>query len=103
MKRIIFILATLWALQAAAQPLPPLERVEPANWWVGMQYHTIQLIVHGANIAARSVQLHYPGVQLLDVHKVENPNYVFIDLDITADALPGTFPIIFSKKGARDL
>ncbi|PUZ27600.1 Glycosidase [Chitinophaga costaii] len=103
MKRMVFLLATMWGLQAVAQQLPKLERIEPANWWVGMQYHQIQLIVHGAGIATRSVQMHYPGVQLLQVHPVENPNYLFIDLDITASALPGTFPIIFSKKGEKDL
>ncbi|PUZ29073.1 alpha-amylase [Chitinophaga parva] len=103
MKRIFLLLAMIGGLEAGAQQLPKLERVEPASWWTGMQYHKIQLIVHGANIATRSVHFSYPGVQLLEVHKVENPNYVFVDIDITKDALPGTFPIVFSKAGEKDL
>lgn len=103
MKRIFLLLAMIGGLEAGAQQLPKLERIEPASWWTGMQYHKIQLIVHGADIAARNVHFSYPGVQLLEVHKVENPNYVFVDIDITKDALPGTFPIVFSKKGEKDL
>ena len=92
----------LLALGASAQ-IPALERVEPMFWWVGMSNPNVQLIVHGDHIASRNVQLNYPGVKLVAVHKVENPNYLFVDLRIFSVASPGTFPINFIKAGEKTL
>src|SRR6202000_2400341 len=72
----------LMALGVSAQ-IPSLERVEPMFWWVGMSNPNLQLIVHGKDIASRNVQFTYPGVKLVAVHKVENPNYLFLDLRIS--------------------
>ena len=81
--------------------MPALERIEPANWWVGMKNTKLQLIVHGNQIAARNVTINYPGVTLLKTNKVENANYLFLDLEISPATQPGTFPIRFEKKGAK--
>ncbi|MVN21403.1 glycoside hydrolase family 13 protein [Mucilaginibacter arboris] len=83
--------------------IPGLERVEPAFWWVGMKDPKLQLLIHGNNIAASSVKLNYPGVKLTEVHKVENPNYLFLDLEIAPSAKPGSFPIVFSASGQQNL
>ncbi len=92
----------LTALASSAQ-IPALERVEPMFWWVGMHNPDLQLIVHGDHIASRKVELNYPGVKLVAVHKVENPNYLFIDLRIFSGTVPGTFPIKFIKAGEKPL
>ncbi|WP_242919934.1 glycoside hydrolase family 13 protein [Pontibacter liquoris] len=94
-----FILAT----QLYAQKLPKLERVEPMFWWAGMHNPELQLIVHGDNIAGREVSLNYPGVQLKQVHKVENPNYLFLDLILSPEVKAGSFPIRFKQKGTKAL
>jgi len=83
----------------AQQQIPALERIEPANWWVGMHNPKLQLVVHGYKIAGRSVSMSYPGVTLVKVNKVENPNYLFLDLDISSSAKPGTFLLTFKKSG----
>src|SRR5664279_856864 len=64
--------------------------VYPSNWWVGMKWNKVQLMVYGKNISDQTFKLKtYPGVTLLKVNKVENPNYVFLDLQISSDAKPG--------------
>lgn len=83
--------------------VPALERIEPSNWWVGMKNTKLQLIVHGNQIASRNVTINYPGVTLLQTNKVENANYLFLDLEISPATQPGTFPIRFAKKGAKTL
>jgi len=104
MKKILFFTACclVTALSSSAQ-IPALERVEPMFWWVGMHNPDLQLIVHGDHIAARKVELNYPGVKLVAVHKVENPNYLFIDLRVLSGTVPGTFPIKFVKAGEKTL
>jgi glycosidase len=104
MRKSLFLTACclLMAMGLFAQ-IPALERVEPMFWWVGMSNPNVQLIVHGDHISSRNVMLNYPGVKLVAVHKVENPNYLFLDLRISLGAHPGTFPISFIKTGQKAL
>ncbi len=101
-KLIITLFFVFLASGLLAQ-IPDLERVEPAFWWVGMKNPKLQLVVHGKNIAAREVKLNYPGVKLVQVNKVENPNYLFLDLEISPSAKTGSFPIVFSSAGKQNL
>jgi len=102
-KFLLFTAGCLVLALAASAQIPALERVEPMFWWVGMHNPNLQLIVHGDHISSRNVELNYPGVQLHAVHKVENPNYLFLDLRISSAAKPGTFPIKFIKAGEKTL
>jgi glycosidase len=101
-KLIVSLWLMLLAVTAFAQ-MPALERVEPMFWWVGMNNPKLQLIVHGNKIGERVVKFTYPGVKLVKVNKVENPNYLFLDLEISSSAKPGAFDISFSKAAAADL
>jgi len=70
-------------------------------WWVGMNNPKLQLLVHGEQIASLDAQLNYPGVKLAGVHKVENPNYLFLDLEISSEVKAGKFPIVFAQNGKK--
>lgn len=94
---LFFMLLSKWAQSQQ------LERIEPMFWWVGMSNPKLQLLVHGAGIAKLSVQLDHPGVKLAKVHQVENPNYLFLDLEIAREAKAGKFPIVFTKAGKKKL
>lgn len=74
-----------------------ITHLEPANWWVGMKYNQVQLMVHGEDIAQLTPAVSYPGVHISGVERVKNPNYLFITLAIDAKAKTGKFPIRFSE------
>ncbi len=93
-KNLILIIAFLFFQNAFSQKL---ERVEPMFWWAGMKSPELQLMVHGENISATNVTINYPGVNLVSVIKVKNPNYLFIDLQLAENVLPGKFNIEFSS------
>ena len=101
MKKSFTILSVTACLFLTAQK--PLERVEPMNWWTGMQEPDVQLLVYGKNISESEVSINYPGVTLEKINKVENPNYLFLDLKIGTSTKPGKFPILFSQKGKKQL
>lgn len=101
MKKLLILLFVLITVNAWAQPKP--DHVEPMFWWTGMKNPKLQLLVHGQHIGGYTVQLDYPGVKLIKVHQVENPNYLFIDLEIAADAKAGQFLISFMDKGKKVL
>lgn len=102
-KTVLLFACCLFSVMSVLAQVPPLDRIEPMFWWVGMHNPDLQLLVYGNNIASREVELKHPGVRLVAVHRVENPNYLFIDLHIFSDAISGTFPITFAKAGEKPL
>jgi len=73
--------------------------VYPTNWFVGMKNPDLQLMVHHPNVADdATVILSYPGVSLIKTNKVENPNYLFLDVKVTSTAKPGICRIYIKKK-----
>jgi len=88
MKRKIFSCCMMlcMAITAAAQQF----ECYPANWFTGMKWNKVQLMLHGNNIAAaQNISINYPGIQLLKINTVENNNYLFLDVLVTAKARPG--------------
>lgn len=98
MKKLFTFFLSLLAVASFAQ-MPKLERVEPMFWFTQMQNPKLQLLVHGDQIAKHNVTLNYPGVRLLKINKVENPNYLFLDLEISKTVKPGSFKINFIQQG----
>lgn len=95
MKKLsIFIIAVAFSISTFALNV---NRVEPTFWWVGMKNPTVQLMVHGQEIAATEISLNYPGVKIKSISRQDNPNYIFIDLVISPETKAGTFPIQFRK------
>ena len=77
----------------------------PTHWWTGMKWNKVQVIVHGDNIADKFPMIKMgvngvklaTGVSLLKINRVENPNYIFLDLVIDPTAKPGRFNFPFVK------
>jgi len=67
----------------------------PTNWWVGMKWNKVQVMIHGDAIAnaGKGYSISYPGVKIEQVHKVENTNYIFLDLSIAPATKPGVVKI----------
>ena len=72
-----------------------LQHVEPANWWVGMEHHQVQVLLHGQEIAKYKVEV--SGLQIIEEIRTENPNYIFLTLE-TAQKVAGTYPIRLMDK-----
>jgi glycosidase len=75
-------------------------RVEPPFWWIGMKNPVVQVLIYDNQISRARVSVDYPGVQLKDIHRVENPNYLFVDLEIQSYAKAGNFDITLEKEGS---
>jgi hypothetical protein len=84
-----------------AQGASRIDRVEPGSWWIGMKDERLQLLVHGDEIGGLDVAIRHAGVTLASVERVENPNYLFVNLRIAPDAKPGTFSIELRDRNRR--
>lgn len=96
MKNVLALCLTVLMVPLLAQKL---DQVEPPFWWAGMKNSKLQLMVHGENIAETKPELNYPGVEVAAVTSLQNPNYLFIDLELAPDIKPGTFDISFKQRG----
>ena len=76
-----------------------IDHLEPPFWWAGMADNKLQLMVHGKNISDLEPEFFHPGIEINQVHRLSNPNYLFIDLFLSEEAIPGEFDIIFNKEG----
>lgn len=66
----------------------------PSNWWVGMKYNKIQLMIRGNNVGKHTdFSIRYPGVTLQKINRFSNSNYVILDITIAPVAKPGTIGI----------
>jgi glycosidase len=99
MKRLSFILAFgALTLTAGAAKKIVIDRIEPANWFVGMKNPQVQLMVYGKDIATvSSVTTDYPGVRIDSLVKLDSPNYLLVYLNVK-DAQPGTMMLHFKSQ-----
>jgi neopullulanase len=99
MKKFLIILYSVFLI-----PLFTLSQnveVYPSNWWVGMKWNKLQLMVRKENVTNQNISLDtYTGVKLVKVNKVESPNYVFLDISIASNAKPGKLNFKFSTNGS---
>jgi glycosidase len=97
MKKALFVLCIITSLQCFAVDF---YGVYPSNWWVGMKYNKVQLMMHGDNIGRfAKLSVKYPGVTITKISKTENTNYLFADISISPQAKPGHFRIVLSGGG----
>ncbi|WP_100077316.1 glycoside hydrolase family 13 protein [Chryseobacterium camelliae] len=83
----IYAFCALSAAAFAFSQTKPLEKVEPAFWWKGMKNPELQILVYGKDIASRQIELS-DGIQIKDIQKVDNPNYVFVTVNTNEINVP---------------
>ena len=97
------LLKTVWvtvvlALASNLLLAQKIYRVDPPNWWVGMENPELQILIYGENLAQYQVSLDrpelYSGVLL-----TENLNYLFVNLSIPKNTKAGELKIDLSKNG----
>ncbi len=90
---------TVMLLCMATLSFAQYAQVYPTNWYTGMKWNKVQLIVRGSDkeFYKEKVRISYPGIQLTKVSQFENGKYMALDLVIAASAKPGNVSIEFSK------
>jgi len=109
MKKIIFIgFLTLFTISCNTekqdlksndniQLIDLIERVEPPNWWVGMKTNDLQILVYGKSINDLIPKISNSNIELTSFNKVQNENYLFLNISISENAQPDEVEIDFYK------
>ncbi|MDP4238578.1 MAG: alpha-amylase family glycosyl hydrolase [Bacteroidota bacterium] len=101
MKRTILILVSFFLIfQLCAKDPKFVQRVEPTYWWTGMIQPEFQVMLYGIDLQSAEISIHYPGVTISRKELTDNPDYIFLYLNVAKEALPGKFNIVL-KKGRK--
>ena len=92
-KIFYFLLFTSICITVTAQNID----VYPTHWFVGMKNPNLQLMIHADKIADKipMIKMSATGMKLADgvtltkIERVENPNYIFLDVMVDKNAQPG--------------
>ncbi len=75
-----------------------ISKMEPPNWWAGMKWHTLDLMIYGDNLQDVTVKSDDDeAMRVLKTNQTENGKYLFITLQISSDVSPGKYKLIFEK------
>jgi len=71
-------------------------KIEPPNWWIGMKWNKVQLMIYGENLSNAEVKSGDDRLRIIDIQSVENTNYLFVDVLIPEDIPEGEYTLILS-------
>ena len=73
-----------------------IDRIDPANWFVGMKNTSLQLMVYGENIRQAYVTTDYDGVKIDSIVRLDSPNYLLVYLNLEG-VRPGEMTLNFKN------
>ncbi len=98
MKQIILFIVALFGFWGdttkANTTVNNIKKIAPTFWWAGMKNPELQILLYGDNISSSDVSISgSQGIELKEVVKQENPNYLILYVDLS-EAAPQTFNIL---------
>lgn len=72
-----------------------VKRMEPLNWWEGMNLRRVEIMLYGDDIAKYDVNVE--GLTVMQQLRTENPNYIFVTVE-TRNMPAGIYPIQLRNK-----
>ena len=81
MKQLIFSISLLLSAMTMNGAVK-VNKIEPADWFVGMKNPSLQLMVYGKDIKNADVKVDYNGVKVDSVVRLDSPNYLLVYLNV---------------------
>ena len=66
-----------------------------------MKLNHIQLMIYGENLNNITANFNDDRIKVTEVHKIENPNYAFVDIEIPDDFTPGDYKLILQRNASK--
>ncbi len=94
------LVAALATFAAGPAYAPQVTKLEPPQWWVGLPSSPM-LLLTGRSLEGAAVSVNHPGVRVARTEARPGGAYVFVWLDISPDARPGTVPITVTTAAGK--
>lgn len=95
----LFFVLLILGVNPTAYAQGTIDRIEPPFWWSGMANQTVQLMVYGKGIGKATVTSSNPKIIVQELHTVENPNYLFVDLSVGQEQGEASTELRFDLNG----
>ncbi|HKG45485.1 MAG TPA: alpha-amylase family glycosyl hydrolase [Pyrinomonadaceae bacterium] len=79
----------LWLTLTVFAQAPEVIKVDPPSWWPLSQLNPVRLMIRGRNLHGARVQAIGPGVNIGTTNINDRGTYIFVDVGIDNDAVPG--------------
>ncbi|MEW6195709.1 MAG: alpha-amylase family glycosyl hydrolase [Bacteroidota bacterium] len=78
-----------------------IDKVEPPNWWTGMKWNKVQLMIYGENLKNIKAAFNDKRIKVNKIHNIENPSYTFIDITIPSNLPPKNYTLTITNKNDK--
>jgi len=75
-----------------------VNKIEPPNWWIGMKWNQVQLMIYGENLSNAEVKFDDVRLKVIDIQSVENADYLFVEVMIPDDLPEGNYSMKLQKE-----
>lgn len=96
MKKFLFICFILFNQFIFSQNIT-INKIEPPNWWIGMKWNNVQLMIYGENLKGVSAKFSDSRIKIKKVHNAESNSYSFIDIQIPKNLPAGNYTLTLSN------
>ena len=79
-SHLLFLFACFHIMMNAATV--NVNRIDPANWYVGLKDPSLQLMLYGKDIRTADVTTDYPGVSIERIVRLDSPNYLLVYMNL---------------------
>ena len=98
-KLILSLLFILHSIALWALAIDSIERIDPPNWWIGMENKELHILVKGNNIGKyTTLTINKKGLTVLAIKPAQNSNFLYVDLLVDDDATEGVYEFTFKEK-----
>lgn len=97
-KKLQIILLIFFITLISFPQSPSINKIEPPDWWIGMKWNKLQLMIYGEELSGISVTSNDKRIVVDKVHIIENPSYAFVDIIIPPDLTQGEYEFTVKNK-----
>lgn len=100
-KKLLTILLLFFVTSVSFSQSPSINKIEPPDWWIGMKWNKLQLMIYGEQLSDITVSSKDKRIVVDKVHKIENPHYAFVDIIIPPDLKEGEYEFTIKNKSGK--
>ena len=100
-KKLQTILLIFFITSISYPQSPSINKIEPPDWWIGMKWNKLQLMIYGEELFGISVASIDKRIIVDKVHNIENPSYAFVDIIIPPDLTQGEYEFTLQNKSGK--
>ncbi len=76
-----------------------IDKVEPPNWWIGMKWNCVQLMIYGKGL--NNISAKFQDDQLTTIVLKSSNSYAFVQVEIPDNLHPATYPLEITAFGQK--